>query len=410
MHPSRTRLVLVLLLPAVAACGRSRGPAFTVRDSAGIEIAESTRPAWADGEPALLLSAEPVLQVGAVEGAPEEQLDRVAGIARLADGRVAVANGATNEVRFYGPDGRFLLAAGRTGQGPGEFEGLAGLWRLPGDTLAAFDDRLRRLSLFGPAGGFLASASIPSPVAGEFPRVAGAFDDGTFLLQTMKGIGPDARAGTRRDSVHLFRVDRDGAVLDSLGAFPSNDIHVSSGGSGENVWTSVSWLPLGRRSTFLAQGDRLVVANPDAWEIQVRRPDGTLHRLLRRTVPRAPLSREAIDAELERSAAGIRERDSAFAIQFLRNMAKADWPAYRPAYGTVVGAADGSLWVGEAAADERGPQRWDVLAADGRLLGAVTTPPRFRPMDIGAEHVAGLWRDDLDVTYLRVYRLERAAR
>src|SRR5690606_3293779 len=220
----------------------------------------------------------------------------------------------TEEIRFYGPDGRFLLAAGRSGQGPGEFERLGGLWRLPGDTLAAYDGQLRRISLFGPAGGFLRSVLVPSPVAAEFPRVTGAFTDGTFLLETSKGLGGDAREGTRRDSVHLFRVGADGAVRDSLGAFPSNDVHVSTGGSGENVWTSVSWLPLGRRSTFAAQGDRLVVALADTWELEVRNPDGALRRLVRRTVARAPLARADIEAVLARSADQIRERDSAFAI------------------------------------------------------------------------------------------------
>jgi hypothetical protein len=210
--------------------------------------------------------------------------------------------------------------------------------------------------------------------------------------------------------VHLFRVGADGAVRDSLGAFPSNDIHVSTGGSGENLWTTVSWLPLGRRSTFAVQGDRLVVALADAWEVEVRSPDGALRRLVRRTAAREPLARADIEAELERSADQIRERDSAFATRFLENMAKAEWPAYRPAYGRVVPAADGSLWVGAAGADERQPGRWEVIGADGRWLGPVTTPARFRPMDIGRDHVTGLWHDDLDVTYLRVHRLERPGR
>src|SRR5690606_25705868 len=173
------RTMLFLLLPATAACGRDGGPAFSVRDSSGVEIAESRRPDWPDDQPGLVLSVEPVVEVGAVEGAPEEQLDQVAGVVRLSDGRVAVANGATEEIRFYGPDGRFLLAAGRSGQGPGEFERLGGLWRLPGDTLAAYDGQLRRISLFGPAGGLLRSVMVPSPVAAEFPRVTGAFTDGT---------------------------------------------------------------------------------------------------------------------------------------------------------------------------------------------------------------------------------------
>jgi hypothetical protein len=407
MPASTFRLTLALLLPA-AACGRDGGPAFRVRDSSGVEIAESRRPSWPDDKPGLVLSVEPVLQVGAVEGAPEEQLDQVRGVVRLSDGRMAVANGATNEIRFYGPDGRFLLASGRAGQGPGEFERLDGLWRLPGDTLAAYDSQLRRISVFSPAGGFLRSAMAPSPVAAEYPRVTGAFADGTFLLESAKGVGGDAREGTRRDSVHLFRVDMDGAVRDSLGAFPSNDIHVSSGKAGENFWTTVSWLPLGRRSTFAARGEQLVIATADAWEIEVRRPDGRPRRLVRRTVARAPLSRAEIDATLEREAAQIRERDSAFAIRYLENMSQAEWPAFRPAYGRVLAAGDGSLWVAEAGADEAGPQRWEVIAPDGRLLGALTTPARFRPLDVGADYVAGLWHDDLDVTYLRVYRLGRA--
>lgn len=398
-----------LVLPAIA-CGRDRGPAFSVRDSSGVEIAESRRAEWPDDEPGFTLAAEPVLQVGSVEGAPEDQLDRVGGVARLSDGRMAVANGATNEIRLYGPDGRHLASVGRSGQGPGEFEGLDGIWRLPGDTLATSDVRLRRLSRFDPDGGFLGSAMVTSPVDGEFPRVVGAFDDGTFLLQTTKGVGGDARTGTRRDTVHLFRIGADGAVRDSLGAFPATDIHVSSGGSGENVWTTVSWLPLGRRSTFAARGDQLVIATADAWQIELRRPDGTLRRLVRRTAPRAPLSRAEIDAELERSAARIRENDSAFAVRYLENMAKAEWPAYKPAHGQVILASDGALWVAAAGADETRPQRWEVIAPDGRLLGGVTMPARFRPMDVGAEYVAGLWNDDLDVTYLRVYRVERAGR
>jgi hypothetical protein len=403
-------VTVLLLLPAAAACGRDGGPAFSVRDSSGVEIAESSRPEWTAEAPGLVLSVEPVMQVGAVEGAPEEQLDQVRGVVRLSGGRVAVANGATGEIRFYGADGRFILATGRSGQGPGEFGRLWGLWRLPGDTLAAYDGQLRRISLFSPAGGFLRSVPVPSPVAAEFPRVTGAFADGTFLLESSKGVGGDARAGTRRDSVHLFRIGVDGAVRDSLGTFPSNDVHVSTGGAGENVWTSVSWLPLGRRSTFAVQGDRLVVALADAWELEVRSPDGALRRLVRRTVARAPLTRADIESALERSAAQIRERDSAFAIRYLENMAKAEWPAYRPAYGSVVAAADGSLWVGAPGADDRQPARWDVIAADGRWLGPVTTPARFQPLDVGADHVAGLWQDDLDVTYLRVYRLERPGR
>jgi hypothetical protein len=68
---------------------------------------------------------------------------------------------------------------------------------------------------------------------------------------------------------------------------------------------------------------------------------------------------------------------------------------------------DGNLWV--LAYTRPGDERrsWTVFAPEGRALGTVETPPGLRIMEIGADYVLGVWRDDLDVEHVRMYRLDR---
>jgi hypothetical protein len=88
-----------------------------------------------------------------------------------------------------------------------------------------------------------------------------------------------------------------------------------------------------------------------------------------------------------------------------------------PAYAQMLVDADRNLWVSDAALDwylaqgfsrvPAGPIAWRVFDRDGRWLGRVTMPPRFRPMDIGSDYILGLWRDADDVEHVRLYRLTK---
>jgi hypothetical protein len=42
------------------------------------------------------------------------------------------------------------------------------------------------------------------------------------------------------------------------------------------------------------------------------------------------------------------------------------------------------------------------------LLGQVETPTRGRLLQIGSDFVLGVWRDELDVEQVRLYRLLKA--
>lgn len=51
--------------------------------------------------------------------------------------------------------------------------------------------------------------------------------------------------------------------------------------------------------------------------------------------------------------------------------------------------------------------QWDLFASDGVWLGTVSTPPRFRVMDIGRNYIAGVAKDSLDVETIAVWELRR---
>lgn len=128
-------------------CGDSgAAPTYTVRDSAGVRIVESTVPAWR-GDEGWRLGTEPSLRIGVVDGPEELQFMRIVGARRLADGRIVVVDAGAAQVRFYDSAGRFIDAYGGQGSGPGEFRSISWAGPYRGDSLAVWDTGARRLTV-----------------------------------------------------------------------------------------------------------------------------------------------------------------------------------------------------------------------------------------------------------------------
>jgi hypothetical protein len=51
--------------------------------------------------------------------------------------------------------------------------------------------------------------------------------------------------------------------------------------------------------------------------------------------------------------------------------------------------------------------RWDVFTPEGVWLGSVNTPNRFTIHQIANDFVLGVWRDDSDIEYIRMFNLVR---
>jgi hypothetical protein len=400
----RTGIGLIPL--ALGACGigeDQEGPAFAVRDSAGIQIVENTAPAWNEAQ-GWRLSAEPLLQIGEVEGAPAYQFSRVPAVLQLSDGRIAVANSGSHEIRLFDASGRHLRSVGGKGGGPGEFESLSWIRRLPGDSLLAYDERQRRLSTFDSQGALVRSSNLVFSKDAEFPRAVGRFSNGALLIWTGGVyVAGEVKDGPSRAPVSLSRYSAEGTPMDPIAALlgPETFVQTEEGGF------TVTLLPFGRASRHALAGDRVFAGDNDTYSIGVYSADGKLERLIRRQHTPHPVTQEHIDMVRQERLDGT---DSPGSRQRIEKMIAAmPLPPTMPAFDALQADDDAHLWVREYSPPGTLGSQWTVFDREGRMLGTVSMPDHFRPTQIGRDFVLGVWRDDLDVEHVQMYALEKPA-
>jgi hypothetical protein len=387
--------ILSQIVVLCGACGGARdAPAFVARDSAGIEIVESSRPAWGDSA-GWTVAASPVLDMGVAAGDPAYEFQTILGLTRLPNGNILVANRGTRELRFYSPSGEHIRSVGRDGEGPGEFRNFFGAYRYGSDSLIVWDYRLFRWSVFDTAGEFARMAQPTRPVMN--PRSLGPLDDGTLILADT-WIDPAEERRINHQKILHFQAG--GGPGDSLGSYRSSETFSSTEGP-----------PVGMRRIFGAElvrasiGDGYLVGSGEDYEVLDYGSDGRLRRRVRWQGEDRTVSATDVDAYRERfraAQAGGSEIDQAF-LRLLDEVPAAD---RFPAYSAIIVDADRNVWLAVYPRPLReGPPLWTVLDERGRWLGEVALPEDLEVWEIGADYVLGVLDGYLGVEHVRKYRL-----
>lgn len=388
------------MLAAAGCTGGSGADGAIVRDSSGVLIVESSSPAWREGDE-WRINPEPLISIGMVEGPVEYQLLRVANAFRSRDGQILVANAGTNEIRVYGNDGAFLHSMGRTGGGPGEFARLRSVY-LHRDSVFAYDWGQQRISVFDPRGTFVRSFGVADAPGTGLVTALGRFGNGQWVLERSTfGLTPGL---VRATSTYSRFAEGDSAAA-AIGTFAGRESIVQPVGS-DGIGAYVRSAPYSRQPTTLVSGNELVYAGAERYEIAVHDAGGALRKLVRRTVDPEPISGKDL-ALWETEVEATRPPYSpSLPPMFHRPISEFELPETKAAYGPVVIDELGNYWVAEYTF---GTQRttWSVFDAGGVLLGEVASPERFRILEIGPDYVLGVYRDDLDVEYVRLHPLTK---
>ena len=400
-HP--TILALLFSVPLIACSGETApgGPAWTERDSAGVRIVDnSDRPI--ESLPAFRLTAEPTLSIGTMAGDPDLQFFQVAGGLRLPDGRIAIANGGSSEVRIYAADGSFSHAIGKEGGGPGEFGRPRILGRLGTDSLVVHDATHRRVSVLHVDEGFIRSFSIPTE-AGGYPMGRGMFADGTQMYGGGLFFSSDTGFpdGVFQNESPYVSVDVDGGGIVDFGAWPAPEMY---GIVSEDAFGARS-LPFGKGTSMAVGADRIWIGTSDRYEIHALDRNGTLTHILRldrtaRTVTPADVEQFKQDEIEDADSPDERRRFEAMMLEM-------PIPETMPAFGSMMVDALGNLWVQQYAGPRDRDPMWTVFDAEGRLVGAAQTPDRTQILEIGPDYILGRLSDELDVEYIQVWGLTR---
>jgi len=389
---------------------RLTGQGPVVTDSAGLEIVYSRSPEMAGAE-AWTVSPEPSLQIGAVEGESAYLFGNIWGASEASDGRIVVSEGQTYEIRVFAPDGRHLVTFGGRGDGPEEFRGPPWITMAGLDTLVAWDPALFRLSWFGLSGGLIRQVALRDVMAdlpiSRFPngRVWQLGPDGSLLSMGpgRLGGGPGLSRSTRR----VVLIEAEGRKTQDFGEVTAGQSLTRPGSNGRplnvgNPFGPAVWPALGPGPCPVA------LSGEGAWEVRWMDSGGQLCRISRADIPRIPLSRDVIAQAGERAADGAAARGVP-AGQLQAAFDDLPFPDSIPAISGMVFDRMGNLWVGRRTADRGVVRNYDVLDDQGRWLASVSMPPEIdRVLEIGPEHLLALWRDGMDVPYVRVYRIRKS--
>ncbi len=407
-------VAMVGLGPWALACagGGGGGGKASSRDSAGISIVENTGPAW-PADRGWKVADSPMIDIGDV--------DHVLGPVRLSDGRLAIANAGTNEVRVYDAAGAKLKSSGRAGSGPGEYQNLVGIWLGPADSVMVSDILVRRLSVLDREASFGRSLSLGATGSG-FVSISGSVDfavplgwlaDGSIVGMSQTFKMNAAREGIFRDTITMIRYGPDGSPRDTVGHFPGPEMEQMTVSFGGQSMAAPSPVPLGRQFVATARGDRFYVGTNNAWEIEVRGLDGSLKRLIRAAEKPATITEKDVAANREELRAQMEGQPMMRSVpepikkQLTARIDQAKYPATFAFFAGLLADPEGNLWAQQVSSGADKIQRYTVIDSTGRFLGRVTMPSGFRATSIGAAAVYGVWKDADDVEHVRAYPLRK---
>ena len=438
-----------------AAPGDTADAAFTVRDSAGVEIVVNHLPERPRGR-FWSFDPEPAFVIGGDRTSPATHDHRdvrphdralgavweVSGLARLSDGRIAVLSSENRQLYLFEPSGRLSGTIGRRGRGPGEFSRPLHLWYAPPDTLVVWDEWFGPITRFDLGGAVLARRTIDLGLALERLPSQAHMESGTFPLPDgslmveveLRDTGlerPADDALIRYPPVEYVRLDHAHNTI-SFGTWKGPErwavpeevgSAVAYGSpSAEDLLEVYDYLfPTSGVTTSIAAGGRPVrvyLSHGDTNEIRQYSLDGALVRVIRRTTDPVPVTARAHRARLDENAkyvVTLNEAPFDWYRPLMLSMPR--WESYPPVHGLFVDT-EGYLWVREWSDNETGvPDRWSVFSPEGRWLGILDGPPAspagtsdlafISNIWIGREFFLGVRRDELGVERVEGYRIRR---
>lgn len=381
-----------LLLLGACSSVEHDGNLVTVLDSADVEIVAI------GGEPSenerWRLTESPALELGTQSDAGPESFFRITDVA-VDERRVYVANMGTDELRVFDRTGRYLGHMGRGGFGPGEFRRLAVVEIVGPNAVLTYSGGTDRYILFDTAGKVQREFRTLEGIGGlAYP--AAVFGDSQIVVAEGAAVSQVRQAGLVHDSLTLSLFAVGGARLRGLGRIPFGDRTVTRVGDRITVGAPV-FSPM---TLMGSSNGYLCYTLAVTYEFQCVDTQGVLKRIVRWARSPQPVTpqdeAEYKRTELEKASpehrAAVSERLEAqpFATQY-------------PSFSRMLTGAEGDIWLEEfpRLGDEQ--LMWHVFQRGRAYTGSVLMPSRFRLLFVSRDVIAGVWKDELDAEYVRVY-------
>lgn len=168
---------------------------------------------------------------------------------------IVIADGGSNTLRYYTPDGALLRTAGGRGQGPGEFLEIDWLC-LSGSHLFVFDRGQNRIVEFNLDGSFVRSILLQLPEPFNVGVPVGVLRSGRIVVTAMKFDGRRRGTGIVRAHSPLLMFDSLGGFDRVLTTYEESEMYVEPYGRAGEL---VSRPPFGKQSAVAVAGRQVAV-------------------------------------------------------------------------------------------------------------------------------------------------------
>ena len=382
----------------------------------------------------LELDFEELYRVGSLSGADWEQFGTIRMVAFDGAGQLYIFDSVDDRITVVSPEGGFVRAFGRPGDGPGEFLSPDGLAVMRDGRVVIADIGHRVYHLFDANGEFERRVRMASE-PGELTLTELLPDPGGQAV--FSAVGSQALGlvlgGSVRTVPHTTRpVERvllTGEVVtkDTVaeGWLPDGDQRSRAVGNRRT-------LDLPPRRTFgplmlagVLPDGRVAFSDSSAYAVKIARPGEGVWRILKRPLQPIPVTSRVIEAEKQRRLrsavgegsvlSGVRESPRGRRARALERIERLEFFEEVSIIRNLKTGWAGEIWVqrhGADPGDRYGPV--DVLAMDGRYLGtfpagAIRLQTPVRPVGLAAFGPDGLAafveEDEFDVRTVVVVRL-----
>jgi len=386
----------VLALTVPTATLASQVPEPHRRDSAGIEVV-LTDLTDRTSVPHCTIGRNPVLTIG--HNAPDSryELFQVEDARRLSDGRLAVLNRGSQEIRVFDAASGFQFNMGSDGEGPGEFRDPIEIDAIGLDTTVVFDWRLGRLSFFDPNGSYSRSVRL-EPFGANPTGYFDAVTNGSYFIIGFHTVAPLQGSSFDPEYLNLIRYDSQGQVVDTAAMLPY----------GRRGWIDRQARMAGgpvfqARGVFAANERGLLTANGADPEIQMRGEAGDIRRIIRWTTP----DRRVTEAEIRRYRQDrlARATSDDARSRVLRTLDVLPFARVFPSVRQVFLSDNGDIWVNTFPRPAAVTSEWLRFGGTGGFVCVLAIPLNMKVFQFNDNFLVALLRDDMDIEAVAVFQV-----
>lgn len=366
-----------------------------------VQIVQSPAPQAGGVVPIISIDASPELSIGNEDAGEQYQLHRVMDAIRFSDGRIAVSNSGTNEIRLFDKTGRFMKSVGRRGAGPGEFaQYSSGRMFTSGDSIIALDDGIFRLHVYDANMQFAETRTFAPSTEVLRPFMRGVFANKSWLVLSYAGGGrlSGSPGSVLKSQYTLHHFDSHGRKLRDVTTVESPPRYVHQFGDRIHY----PFIPLVAEPLDAVSGNELLVLRGSKPELEVFNGQGCLVRTMRWS---RPLTRtKDIWAKYKaESLAGMDAQQRASYEHYFG--LELPLPEFAPSYSAMVVDTRQRVWLRRFQLNNKpAAAYWDILDTGGAWIGSAQTPTGFTPYRIGNDYMLGRQLDSLGTEQVRLLR------